>query len=70
MNNAVDLDKFKFNPNLRNEYREKLGVNNKFVLDNMVTIRSLYREYIYKNIYINLDTQNTSTPLTNLSYGL
>ena len=32
MNNAVDLDKFKFNPNLRNEYREKLGVNNKFVL--------------------------------------
>ena len=30
--NAIDLEKFDYNPNMRNEMREKLGVSGKFVL--------------------------------------
>jgi glycosyltransferase len=30
--NGIDIEKFKFNEKIRNEYREKLGLNNKFVI--------------------------------------
>ena len=30
--NGIDIEKFKFNGKIRNEYREKLGFNNKFVI--------------------------------------
>lgn len=31
-NNAIDIDKFKFNPDVRNEVRKELGIEDKFVV--------------------------------------
>ncbi len=32
MYNAIDLNKFSYNPKIRNDYREELGLNNKFIM--------------------------------------
>ena len=32
MYNAIDLNKFSYNPKIRNNYREELGLNNKFIM--------------------------------------
>ena len=35
INNAIDLDKYKYNPKIREEYRKKLGIEDKFVIGNI-----------------------------------
>lgn len=69
INNAIDLDKFKFNENIRNDYREKLGLNGFFVIGNVGRLHTQKNQTFLINVFQKVYNKNNASKLLIVGQG-
>lgn len=69
INNAIDVDKFTFNPTVRTDYRKELGLIDKFVIGNVGRLHIQKNQEFLINVFNLIYKQNSSARLILIGNG-
>ena len=69
INNAIDLEKFKFNESVREEYRKKLGLKNCYVIGNVGRLHYQKNQKFLVDVFKNVYEKNNNARLLLIGQG-
>ncbi|MBQ9297859.1 MAG: glycosyltransferase [Clostridia bacterium] len=69
LKNGIDIEKFKFNENLRKEYRKKFNISNEIVLGNVGVLENQKNHMYLIDIFYEIQKINTNTILLLIGEG-
>ena len=69
VNNAIDIDKFKYNEDIRNKYRKELNIENKIVIGNVGRLHFQKNQSFAIDIYNKLQKNNNNVIMLIIGQG-
>lgn len=69
INNAIDVEKYKFNENIRKQYREKLGIDDKFVVGHVGRLHFQKNQEFLIEIFNEINRKNDNVKLLLVGQG-
>lgn len=69
LNNAIELSKFQYSENIRNEYRKKMGIENKIVIGNVGRLSDQKNHKFLIDIFKEIYDKNNNTVLLLIGKG-